>query len=463
MITGFRYFAILGAMRTGSNLLERSLVQYDRITCHGELFNPAFMGKAGRDQAFGITMDQRERNPVNLLRAMWAEDPDKLTGFRYFEGHDPRIMDLVISDATCAKIVLTRDALDSYVSLKIARATDQWMLRNVNSRKVAKIRFDMAEYEAFLADRSRFYSDVRTRLQASGQAAFEICFDDLRSKEAINGLAAYLGADQVLDDIEEPIKRQNPEPLSAKVENHDEMQALLASNAADMRHQSQHMPQPGAARVKSFVVSNNKPLLFAPIPGYPAPHVAAWMSGLGGVSSKLTRGDLSDWLERNPDVTSFSIVEHPVARAYRALTDRIQSNGPDSFPNIRARLAAHYGVPSRDEDAVLSPEEQASAFLAFLDFLKSNLAGQTGIRVDGSWQAQDDHIGRITELQPLTRIVRAENLPLSGEFSDLHAAAVSGPVPLGEIYNAEIERKARQVYARDYRKFGYRDWSAYAA
>ena len=39
-----RYFAIFGAMRTGSNLLERTLASYDGLRTEGELFNPGFIG-----------------------------------------------------------------------------------------------------------------------------------------------------------------------------------------------------------------------------------------------------------------------------------------------------------------------------------------------------------------------------------------------------------------------------------
>lgn len=462
MTNGFKYFAILGAMRTGSNLLERNLAQFDRISCHGELFNPSFVGKAGRDQSFGITLAQRERNPVNLLRAMWTDDAETLPGFRYFEGHDPRIMDLVISDKSCAKIILTRDGLDSYVSLKIARATNQWMLGNVKKRKSATIRFDMGEYQAFLTDRNQFYSDVRSRLQAAGQAAFEVSYDDLQSREVINGIAAYLGADQVLDELEEPIKRQNPEPLSVKVENFDEMRSQLATTG-EIRDQTPQPARTGSARVKTFIVSQNRPMLFAPVPGYPVQHVQEWMMEHGQIARNLTRGDLTDWLEKNPDISAFSIVEHPVARAYRALIERIQTDGPKQLPNISTRLAAHHDVASPGQGKEMTADEQKCAFLAFLAFLKSNLASQTSIRIDGSWQAQDHQIANIAELQPLTRVLRAEDFPQCDEFLGLGAPGLPCPIPLHDIYCDEIERKARQVYGRDYRKFGYRDWNAYAA
>jgi LPS sulfotransferase NodH len=49
---GFRSFVILAAMRTGSNFLEESLNGVPGITCHGELFNPAFVGYPKGDAPF---------------------------------------------------------------------------------------------------------------------------------------------------------------------------------------------------------------------------------------------------------------------------------------------------------------------------------------------------------------------------------------------------------------------------
>ena len=51
----------------------------------------------------------------------------------------------------CAKIVLTRNPVDSYVSRKIAQATGQWKLTNVKRRKDSTVRFDAEEFEGHLA------------------------------------------------------------------------------------------------------------------------------------------------------------------------------------------------------------------------------------------------------------------------------------------------------------------------
>ena len=52
----FEYFALFAEMRTGSNFLEESLNGIPGLTCHGELFNPHFIGHANTSELFGITL-----------------------------------------------------------------------------------------------------------------------------------------------------------------------------------------------------------------------------------------------------------------------------------------------------------------------------------------------------------------------------------------------------------------------
>ena len=126
-------------MRTGSNLLETHLNAMEGVTCHGEAFNPAFIGYPNRDDILGISKKQREQKPDLLVQAI--RNADGLNGFRYFHEHDPRILADIIADERCAKIILTRNPLDSFVSLQIARATNQWKLTDETRRKTSQIEF----------------------------------------------------------------------------------------------------------------------------------------------------------------------------------------------------------------------------------------------------------------------------------------------------------------------------------
>ncbi|MEQ8365322.1 MAG: nodulation protein NodH, partial [Roseicyclus sp.] len=137
----FEAFVLFAEMRTGSNYLEASLNELPDVDCLGEIYNPTFMGHHNTFEMFGYDMDRREADPLGLVDAMIA-GTDGLPGFRLFHDHDDRVVDRVLSDPKFAKIILTRNPLDSYVSRKIATATGQWRLTDMKHQRSAQIRFD---------------------------------------------------------------------------------------------------------------------------------------------------------------------------------------------------------------------------------------------------------------------------------------------------------------------------------
>ena len=223
----FDSFVVFAEMRTGSNFLEANLNAFAGIACHGEAFNPFFMGYPKSEPILGVDQATRDENPKKLLAAIRGQQ-DALGGFRYFHDHDPRVFDEIVEDQRCAKIVLTRNPVDSYVSWKIAQATGQWKLTDMKAQKVAQAVFDADEFSAHLDALQQFQITLLNRLQTSGQTAFYVAYEDLQSVEVMNGLARYLGVDEQLEGLDKNLKKQNPSPISAKVSNYDEMLEALA-------------------------------------------------------------------------------------------------------------------------------------------------------------------------------------------------------------------------------------------
>ncbi|MEL6680503.1 MAG: nodulation protein NodH, partial [Pseudomonadota bacterium] len=354
-----RYFVIYGVMRTGSNLLERSLAQYDGIVCHGELFNAAFIGSANRERFVGMDVAERDAHPIGFLNRMVDRSGDDLPGFRLFHDHDPRVVAHTLADRSCLKIVLRRPALESYISLKIARKTDQWLIGNVRARRSATVRFDAGEFAAYRAATEQFYGEVRRRLQAAGQTAFELSYDDVQSLEVLNGLARFLGSEQERESLEDTILRQNPGPLSEKVENYDEMVAALGTAGAVAEEATG--PTGG---LKHFTASATRPLLYAAIPGGPNRAVRHWLNEMDEADADApplrfeNRKALTDWQAARPDHVAFTIVRHPVARAYDVFERRILPGASRDFPVVRAALRTAWGMEV-PEDGVLAGGAEA--------------------------------------------------------------------------------------------------------
>ena len=187
----FQSFVVIGAMRTGSNYLEQNLAAIPNVTTFGEAFNPAFIGKPKATTLCGMTLQDREADPRALLQRMQAQGG--VTGYRHFAGHDPRALAACVADTSCAKIILSRNPFDSYVSLLTAQATGQWQLTKAGRPKTARVTVDPVSFAQYHAEQNAFYREVEKALQRAGQAAFALSYEDLFHVDTFNGLLRYLG------------------------------------------------------------------------------------------------------------------------------------------------------------------------------------------------------------------------------------------------------------------------------
>jgi hypothetical protein len=217
-MTTFKGFVIFAEMRTGSNFLEAALNEFPDICSHGEVFNPSFLGHPKTETLYDYDLARREDDPLGLMQAIF-DNPPAMAGFRLFHDHDPRVTEAVLGDSTIAKVILTRNPLDSYVSRKIAAETGQWMLRDMRHQRSAEITFKLGEFQDLLARLLAFQSKVTRALQVTGQVAYRISYDELFDMSVINGLARFLGSAHQVDTPPAKIKKQNPEALSKKVIN----------------------------------------------------------------------------------------------------------------------------------------------------------------------------------------------------------------------------------------------------
>ncbi len=465
----FDHFVIFAEMRTGSNLLEATLSQVPGIACHGEIFNPDHLGGPAVPDVLGLTMAERVADPAALL-ARVREAPG-LNGFRFFFDHEPRVLDEILADPRCAKIVLTRNPVDCYISLKIAYNTKRWRLSDIKDRIAWKPPFKPAEFEAFLEERQAFQLRLLNALQVSGQTAFYLDYEDSLRVEVINGLLKFLGRDDRVERISGDLVRQNPEEMADKVRNFPEMEAALARiDWASLARTPNFEPRRGAG-VPRAVAARGAPLLYLPLPPLNDAHVRDWLSdlGTGGLEEDFTQKSLRLWKRRMAGHRSFTVLRHPLARAHDAfravMTDRAQAD-------TRSRLRANYGVPipAEDEPAGMTPAAWRAAFAAFLGFVKLNLAGQTGLRQEAIWGTQWSLVNGLAGFAPPDLLAREERL---AEDLGFLAASVgverpappatpgdAAPVPLHRVHDRDLEALARDVYRRDYMSFGFGAWKA---
>lgn len=468
----FDRFILLADMRTGSNFLEANLNAMPGVQCHGEAFNPHFIGRKDHAEFMGLSMADREADPFALLRAMEAAT-DGLAGFRFFHDHDPRVLAACLADRRCAKVVLTRNPLESYVSLKIARATGQWKLGDGRRRREAQAEFDAAEFEAHVSALQDFQLHILRSLQTTGQSAFYIGYEDVGDLEVLNGLAAFLGVPGRLETLDDSIKKQNPEPLDALVANPEAMAAGLARlDRFNLGRTPNFEPRRGAG-VPGWVAAAGAGLLYQPLHGGPVDRVRAWLAACGGDAGLVegfSQKSLRQWQRANPGARTFTVLRHPLARAHAAFRDRILTGAAGEVRGILKR-AWKIDLPPPDRIDRLSAQDQAEAFLKFLRFLKANLAGQTSARVDAAWASQSAVVQGHAAIQPPDALLREDRLE-QGLAWLAHESGLSAAPPLpadpetgpghalAAIATPDHEAAAREAYGRDYQAFGFGDWRA---
>ena len=475
MIRRFDSFVIFAEMRTGSNFLESNLDLFPGLETYGEAFNPYFMVRPGTEELFGLSVAERNADPVALFERM-KDRAHGIPGFRFFHDHDRRIFERVIDDPACAKVVLSRNFVDAYVSRAIARETNQWALNNVKHAKKAKAVFVAEEFEAQLAEIKAFQLEILGRLQRTGQTAFYINYDDIRDIDVVNGLARFLGEDTVLEGHSDKFKKQNPEPLADKVANFDALAETVAGITAFELEDAPNFEPRRPAAVPSYIAAAEAPLLFLPIQGGPNATLRDWMAAVDGVAPEaLTSGmnqkALRRWKREHPGHRSFTVLRHPVARAHAAYCRLLPSDGPMAQPELRKALVEHYGVALPAEPVSgenWDREAHRTGFLGFIDVLRRTLAGQTALRVAGSWATQAQVIAGFAPVVPPDHILRESHLgPGLALLCDetgyplppLPVTEPETPYAVGEIHDAEVETAVRAAYQRDYMQFGFGDWA----
>jgi LPS sulfotransferase NodH len=474
MTTQFDYFIVLAAMRTGSNLLEFNLNALDGVTCHGEAFNPHFIGRLKSENLLGVTLEKRDDDPMKLVRAIKSA-PGELNGFRFFEGHDPRVLEPALSDPRCAKIILTRNPLDSYVSLKIARETKQWQLKNIKRRREAQVEFEAQEFEKYLGQQQEFQLLVLNTLQTSGQTAFYVAYDDLTNLNVLNGLAAWLGVSSRLSAIDDTIKPQNPKPALSKVTNPDETeQALSGIDSFNLHRTPNFEPRRGPA-VVTYIAAPETPLMYLPIRGGIEGPVTQWLADLdatdtGKLVTNQNRKQMRRWLQAHTGHRKFTVLRHPLARAHSAFCSYILSTEPGAYVKIRNMLRNRFKVPIPGQlrKDNYPRDQHHEAFSAFLTFLRQNLAGQTPVRVDGVWCSQSQVLEGMSSFAFPDLILREDEIVTAlpdlarrmGHDSPPTPSLTTPDVPftLAEIYDDTLEALAADAYQRDYMQFGFGDW-----
>lgn len=462
-------FVVFAEMRTGSNLLEANLNAIEGVVSHGEVFNAHFIGKKDQMSLFGVSIAARDANPLTLWDEMRRQSVG-LPGFRFFHDHDPRILAAVMADRSCAKIILTRNPLDSYVSWKIARQTDQWKLTHARKLRQAQATFDAREFEAHVATMQAFQRELQGALQTTGQTAFYLDYEDLGDVAVLNGLAQFLGVAARLEAPDTTLKKQNPGDLADKLTNPEAVAAGIARLDRFNLGRTPSFEPRRAAAIPSFIAAAAAGIMYMPVRSGPEARIGTWLSAVSQSAPEqdFTQKSLRQWFRAHPRHCTFTVVRHPLLRAYAGFRRQLV---PGHAPEARAILARMRGFDLPDAETGFGDlAAEHAAFGAFLAFVRLNLSGQTGARVNPHWASQTAVIQGFAQFQGPDVVLREDRLDQGLAFVAAEAGLDACPVaPAGAdadaagllaIHDVTLELAAETAYPRDYLGFGFQRWKA---
>lgn len=232
-----RRFTLLGAERTGSNLLMGMLGAHPRVVAANELFNRREIAEGVVAWPVRLAGDQAElaaeraRSPAGLMARLAfqsAEIGGTICGFKLMYGHaqaDERIVDAIASDPRHAVVhLLRRDRMQRWRSHLHALWSDRWF----GGERDDEYRVEMSVVGTALDFVVHEVLEARYRAAFADLPMVELDYDDLshRLPDVSSRLGALLGVD--FGEMRPRTHKTGPQDPGAGIANRDELRAAFA-------------------------------------------------------------------------------------------------------------------------------------------------------------------------------------------------------------------------------------------
>jgi LPS sulfotransferase NodH len=215
-------FLLVGMMRSGSNFLERQLNLLPDLRCHGELFNPSFIGfshqVAGKIPGYARDNPTARNNDEEAFLGAVDQACDRqVIGLRLFLDHSLQMTARLLYDPNVKKVVLSRNLLEAYVSLETARETGVWLTTEAAKAPPKPVKVDINKLVTFSLRQSLYYNDVQTVLHQTGQSYLQVDYNEIKDLAKLNEIARFVGSAHQFKVVSEPIQKQNPGTLEERI------------------------------------------------------------------------------------------------------------------------------------------------------------------------------------------------------------------------------------------------------
>lgn len=225
-------FVVLSSSRSGTNYLLSVFHQLQPEACVlREVFRKGSdsLGDMARltGQPASELQPLARQDPVTLWETLTQAAADRgvplaLKIFYYHQPPSAPFWHRIVGEARIVHLVRRR-LLDTFISLKRAEATGEWMRIGDGPKvSVPPITIDRAELTQFVRLRRRYVEEARARFAEAD--LHEIAFEDIAAHPDLcaRALAPLLGV-PVPAGMEIKVRRQNPLPPQATVANYEEV------------------------------------------------------------------------------------------------------------------------------------------------------------------------------------------------------------------------------------------------
>jgi LPS sulfotransferase NodH len=233
-------FIIVGAPRTGSTLLVRTLNSLEAVCCHGELlaeavrgyedgFDPLESNKSERETRAKRLLQQRDQDPRGFIQNA-LNTRHTATGFKtlYSSLANPRwheVTKTLLAMPDMRFIHLTRhNSLRRFISEQILQSGGaNHSGAGGNSEKKVKVHIDIDSYLSHTAELEAEEKRIMSLLPH--QKTLEISYEQLSADIAttVASVCQFLGLDTRPPDIKPALKKVGAADLKDSVSNYQEL------------------------------------------------------------------------------------------------------------------------------------------------------------------------------------------------------------------------------------------------
>lgn len=242
-------FVIVGAPRTGSTLLVKTLNSIDGVCCHGELLGPEHV--RGYEDGFDLVnasnnerlartqhlLQERNSDPVDFIKKVLA--PDRAaTGFKalYSAFLNPRwheVRTFLLATPNISFIHLTRgNSLRRFISEQILHeGGPNHSGAGGKSETQIKVRVDIDAFQQRSAELERECIELTALL--SGQRVLNITYEELAADtaSAVQRVSHFIGLDVETNAIAPALQKVGAKNLGDVVSNYQDLLKHPATSA----------------------------------------------------------------------------------------------------------------------------------------------------------------------------------------------------------------------------------------